>query len=443
MKRVSLYILLPVIVLLACNKEKNVFSKSADQRITDTLTAYQARLTGSSYGWIGMVYPKGGGSYRFYFSFGTNGRVNMVSDFDSTSATVLNESSYRLESLQQPCLNFDTYNYIHLLADPNGNVNGGPDGEGLQSDFEFILSDSSTADTIRLIGRFNGSKALLWKATQAERDGYYNGGLETVRELFNPNRILQYFKNLKTPNGLYNMSFNLVPRTISFQQKDGTGLIHTFTTAWYYTLNGITLGTPFQDGSQTIQDFTGISWDGTKISATAGGNPVTIQGTNAPVAIDPGAATAWYQAANTGSANWYSIQGFHVNGVDNAYRVDTLTGRDTSNNVLPYYYMAYIPSLNGLPPGVDFFGPIFVNNTNSGVVLDWGWGGTFSPKTDGHGVFNIQYDLGNTPTTGGGFLSIQQMAGPSGFYFVKTGPIAYDMVSKTDSRIWISWNLAQ
>src|SRR5258708_2948090 len=106
MKRVLLYALLPVIILLSCNKEKNIFSKTTDQRITDTLTAYQSRLTGSSYGWVGMVYPKGGGAYRFYFLFETSGRVKMVSDFDSTSAAVLKESSYRLQYLQQPCLNF-------------------------------------------------------------------------------------------------------------------------------------------------------------------------------------------------------------------------------------------------------------------------------------------------------------------------------------------------
>lgn len=440
MKRVTLYILLPVIVLLACNKEKNVFSKSADQRITDTLTAYQARLTGSSYGWIGMVYPKGGGSYRFYFSFGTNGRVNMVSDFDSTSATVLNESSYRLESLQQPCLNFDTYNYIHLLADPTGSVNGGLDGEGLQSDFEFILSDSSTADTIRLTGRFNGSKALLWKATQAERDAYSSGGLESSRAAFALGNILYYFKRLTTPNGQYDIIFKNNPRTVTFQQKDGTGAIHTFTTAWYYTLNGIALVTPFPDGSQFIQDFTGASWNGIKISATAGGNAVSIQGTNTPLAVDPGAATAWYQAAASSGGNWYSIQGFHINGVDNAYRVDTLTGRDTSNRLLSYYYMAYVPNIN---PGIDFFGPIFLNYTNDGVYLDWGWGGDLSVKTDGHAVLNIGYTLGTPPTAGGGYLSEQRAGDPGGYYFVNTGPTTYDMVNKTDARIWISWTLAQ
>ncbi len=440
MKRVLLYILLPVIVLMSCHKEKNVFNKTPDQRVTDTLTAYQARLTGSPYGWVGIVYPKGGGAYRFYFSFDASGRVKMVSDFDSTSAAVLNESSYRLESLQQPSLIFDTYNYIHLLADPNGNVNGGPDGEGLQSDFEFAISDSSTADTIRLTGRFNGSRGILWKATQAERDGYYNGALESVRAAFDPGRILYYFKNLKTPNGQYSMTFNLTPRTITFQWKDGSGAIHTFTTAWYYTLNGIMLVTPFPDGSQTIQEFTGVSWDGVKINATAGGNPVTIQGSNTPLAIDLGAASAWYQAANSLGTYWYSVNGYHINGVDNAYRVDTLTGLDTDNNVLSYYYMAYYPSFN---PGIDFFGPIFLNHAGNGLDLVYGWGGGFSAKTDGHGVFSVQYIFGSPPTSGGGFLSVQQLAGSGGYYFVQTGAATYDMVSKTDARIWISWTLAQ
>ena len=43
----------------------------------------------------------------------------MFSDFDSTSAVTLQESSYRLKAEQQPTLIFDTYSYVHVLADPN------------------------------------------------------------------------------------------------------------------------------------------------------------------------------------------------------------------------------------------------------------------------------------------------------------------------------------
>jgi hypothetical protein len=68
--------------------------------------------------------------------------------------------------LQQPSLIFDTYSYLHLLADPDPNVNGGRVGAGLSSDFEFYV-DSTVADTMKLVGRFNGSKAILTKGKPA------------------------------------------------------------------------------------------------------------------------------------------------------------------------------------------------------------------------------------------------------------------------------------
>src|SRR5204862_5715275 len=94
--------------------------------------------------------------------------------------------------LQQPSLLFDTYSYLHVLADPNPDVNGGTVGGGLFSDFEFYF-DSNSADTIQLVGRLNGSKMSLVKATPAEENAYNSGQLAAG---LNINKILTYFKRL-------------------------------------------------------------------------------------------------------------------------------------------------------------------------------------------------------------------------------------------------------
>ncbi|HOZ78281.1 MAG TPA: DUF4302 domain-containing protein, partial [Ferruginibacter sp.] len=110
------------LVLLAvssCRKvdDSSVFGQSPDQRINETLAKYQAQLSGAQYGWKGIVATNEGGNFTFYFSFNDSNRVKMLSSFDSVSATVLKESSFRLKALQQPSLLFDTYSYIHQLAD--------------------------------------------------------------------------------------------------------------------------------------------------------------------------------------------------------------------------------------------------------------------------------------------------------------------------------------
>src|SRR5258708_439035 len=169
MNKNVLYYLLAIILVASCKRDDDhVFDKSSDERINETLKAYQTAMTSSQYGWNGNLYTADGTLYRFYFSFNDSNRVQMYSDFDSLTATDIKESSYRLKALQQPSLIFDTYSYIHLLSDPDGSVNGGADGVGLKSDFEFAI-DSVTTDSISLIGRVNGSKLTFKKATQADK----------------------------------------------------------------------------------------------------------------------------------------------------------------------------------------------------------------------------------------------------------------------------------
>src|SRR6188768_733240 len=179
MRKQLLFIFFIFSILAACKKEDdNVFGNSPDARLNDTLKKYQGILTGAEHGWKGLIFPDGmpHAVFAFYFKFNDSNRVQMYADYDSTSAVTMKESSYRLKALQQPSLLFDTYSYLHVLADPDGTVNGGPDGVGLASDFEFYF-DSSSTDMIKLVGRYNGSKMTLVKATQAEQTAYNNGAL--------------------------------------------------------------------------------------------------------------------------------------------------------------------------------------------------------------------------------------------------------------------------
>ena len=147
------------IAVFSCKKnDSSVFNASPDQRLNETLKKDQAALVGATYGWKATVTTGFHVPYHFYFKFNDSNRVSMFSDFDTTTASVYRESSYRLKALQQPSLLFDTYNYIHLLADPDAGINGGSYGQGQISDFEFAI-DTVTTDSIRLTGRFN-SKPL-------------------------------------------------------------------------------------------------------------------------------------------------------------------------------------------------------------------------------------------------------------------------------------------
>ena len=171
MKKSIIYLLFASVFFLSCeSNDDSVFEESADARLNAALVSYEKQLVEAPYGWNAVIYPGGGGSYGFYFKFDDKNRVTMFSDFSDESAAKSKESSYRLKAVQTPVLIFDTYSYLHVLADPDREVNGGETGLGLSSDFEFsIFPDSVKTESITLVGRKNKSRLVLTKATQDKR----------------------------------------------------------------------------------------------------------------------------------------------------------------------------------------------------------------------------------------------------------------------------------
>lgn len=430
MKKIIAVFVLAIVAFTACKKDDQpLFTKSPDERLNEALTAYQTKLTGAQNGWKGFVYPKTGGVYSFYFKFNDSNRVVMLSSFDSVSAVTPKESSYRLKALQQPSLIFDTYSYLHVLADPNPDVNGGTRGAGLQSDFEFYF-DSSSADTINLVGRFNGSKATLIKASPEEAAGFVNGELA---QGFLLNKIQTYYERVTTGAGTFDFHIDPSARTISLPDATGNLLDTLLTTRYYMTFGGIGFIKPLAAGNQNITGISNISYNSSNqtISCTVNDAAATISNVAVPLKVDINAPRRWWNTAATDSSYWFSPAGFHANGNDNAYRLDTLTSGNFS-----YYFMIYYP---GFGTGNDLFAPIFINPSRDSLKLVYG----AAPKQpaytpDGRAVFTNLGTYGTFPAAGGGATAIIQLFIPRGYYFVQT-PYGYDMVSAADGRSWINW----
>lgn len=431
MKKLLILILSAVILFSACRKDdQSVFNKSADQRLNEALTAYQTQLAGAQYGWKGLIYPKGGGIYTFYFKFNNSNRVQMLAGFDSVSAVTLKESSYRLKAVQQPSLLFDTYSYIHLLSDPDPNVNGGDVGAGLQSDFEFYF-DSTSADTINLVGRFNGSKARLVRATQAEATAFTSGQLANGLLL---NKILTYYKRLTI--GSVSLDFNFDPTTRSIKFTDNTGnlLDSSKISEYYLTLGGIELAKPFIAGNQVISRLSNLTFNSATqtISCTVNNVAATVLPVIVPLKVDIAAPRRWWNTAATASSYWFSVYGFHVNGVENAYGITSLT----SSN-LPYYYLVYFPKYGTTN---DLFAPVFLDAAANSLSLQYGSAPRFPTYTsDGRAVFTQLGTYGTYPSTGPAAATRTQLYNNSGYYFIQTSDNTYDMVSAENGKAWISW----
>lgn len=428
MKKIAIYILSVTLCLAACRKDDPVFDQSPDERINKTLSDYQAALVSSPTGWKATIVPGSGGIYHFYFRFNNENRVFMYSDFDTVTAKHQKESSYRLKALQQPTLIFDTYSYLHLLADPDAAVNGGSYGSGLLSDFEFSL-DTLYADSIILSGKMNNTKLKLEKASQQELDEWQNGEWADALSFINVAGIKNYFKRL-TLNGVeYEVSVNPASRTINFQWLSG-GTVKQFSTSYYFNAGGIVFESPLINGSQTINGFSDISWNevNQSVSLKSGNSAGVIAGAVKPLKTDVNAPQRWWQKAVNDEAYWESFAGFHANGVDDAFGINTL-GKFYSLILWPEY-----------EAGNDLFAPVFINAAGTGLELRYGAAtGTPEFTADGRAVFSLLGAYGPYPSSGPSAQSLIQLLIPQGYYFIQTSGTSYDMVSALDAKTWITW----
>ncbi len=437
MKKAFLYTLVASAVLASCRKDKTIFSESPDDRIDAVMTAYSDSLVGAANGWKGFVFPSGmnGGVVAFYFKFSNTNRVQMFSDFDSLSNVTMKESSYRLKALQQPALIFDTYNYITVLADPDASVNGGSYGVGLNSDFEFAI-DSIKNNTVWLTGRQHGTKAYLLKASKQEMDDYYNQK-HTNRLFDNLTKYLKYFKRFTAGGVTYEILINTANKTATISWLDGNGNPHTVVTAYYYTTTGVGFIVPVVNGSTTITGFDNITWNGSTLSMTwtVNGTATTVVGNKDPIVYDVNAPVRWWQVGQGSPGGyWISLNGFHINGVDDAFGI---------RNISNFYYLGYAPNIFG--GGYDGL-PFFKVLSNA---LTWQYIPAYNPMgTNAQGISTFRY-VGNYYNTGVSkvptadsipvYRTVGQFTDPMGYRFVKLDSTTYDMVNVRDGQTWIRW----
>ena len=430
MKQYSILSLFLVLLFTACKKEETAFDQSPDERLNEALNKYQSILASSPTGWNATMLAGNGVTYNFHFRFNNANRVFMYADINSEAAATANESSYRLKAMQTPSLIFDTYSYIHVLSDPDASKNGGAYGQGLATDFEFSL-DSQVADTVMLTGRKNGTKIKLVRSTPQEFDAWQNGGWAKSMSFENINKIQNYFKRVSIGGVNYEVRVNVGSRTITFIWVDGSGNVQQFTTKYNYSATGVVLVTPLATGTETISQIEIVGWDNatSTINVKVNGNASTIAGNARPLAVDLNAPRRWFQQAVNDGEYWFSQNGFHVNGVDDAFNIKSLD---------KYYYLIYWPSY--APGSNDLFAPVFINAAGTSLELLYGAAPRVAQfTTDGRAIFSLLGNYGSYPTTGPAAQSRAQLLSPQGYYFIQTGQNSYDMVSATDAKAWVSW----
>ncbi len=262
MKKYLIYLFFAPLLLVSCQKVEvePLFSGTANQRTTEALNAYKKVLTDAPYGWKASYYPNSGteGGYSFYLKFTTDGQVAMYSDLFYLSAAQSFTSTYQVKALAVPSLVFDTYNYLHLLVDPDPSVWGGTVGQGYSADQELAFKKATT-DSVILEGNIYKTKMVLTPITQAENASLTNGALyTTVSQSYNYYYVNNKFTSLVLPNGqVVDLSVNMGNKIFTYYFIYNNSLYGGYS-AYYFTTTGIHLQNPITILNYTFQD---MYWD--------------------------------------------------------------------------------------------------------------------------------------------------------------------------------------
>lgn len=418
MKKILRYILLLTMGAACTNKEKLELEELPDARLSAALSSYQQQLVGAANGWDAYLFPKDGGGATFHFKFTDKNRVTTYADINNSTATTPMESSYRLKATQLPSLYFDTYTYLHQLADPDPEVLGGTQGAGFSSDFEFSIL-STSEDTIKLKGNLNGSNMTLVRAKEADASANVARAYATNNALQKISEFTYYYNVLTLGGKQYQFTLNPEVQSISFYYNENG--FKQFTTKYAASATGLILEQPFVDGALRATEFhdIDIAVAAKRITLTTGTTTGTTANVTTPLVIDPDAATRMITSGNY----FISNSGFVMAGVNNAHDLISISG---------FEGLLYYPQYSS---GYDVL--FFTFNNNQAFLP------AFTNQVDPNGKITFRYrgDFNETlpgePHDANIFKTISQFAISSGYYVYQTGETSYDLVSVANGRNWI------
>lgn len=242
MKKLTYLFLL--ISLAGCVKHdvSLVFDKLPEERMKERNAELQSKLLEGANGWKAFLRTSAQGSgFGFYMKFNKDGEVQMYSDWNNSSAVTLKASTYRIMYVMNTQLSFDTYNYISIMQDPQGSINGGSTPNGLQSDIEFEYIRSS-ADTILLRGKKYQNYLYLMKASASEATQYSNGAYTTAISSFNNYFVTHnnnyFLLNVGGTDIKVGITFDVAGKKSTVQAKKPDNNIVADTRGYGYSIDG-------------------------------------------------------------------------------------------------------------------------------------------------------------------------------------------------------------
>ncbi len=248
MKKIP-YILTILLLVLSCTPVNNeVFDDPAHERLEALYSEYNQILLAAQNGWKMQYFPDTSrvGGYNILFKFEDDMRVTMLSDFNKEEKT----SSYKFYGGQGVVLSFDSYSFLHVLADPGYY----PGGLGFGGDFEMLVKQAST-DSVICEGRKWKKDMILTPAT-AEDWSKMNELRENENRLAPAVANLPFFRNInKNGEGLATLLYDAEDRFVEYFYNDEEGNLQSGKMGVIFTREGFSLQRKINVKGTELKDF--------------------------------------------------------------------------------------------------------------------------------------------------------------------------------------------
>ncbi|WP_164891063.1 DUF4302 domain-containing protein [Botryobacter ruber] len=433
MKKILFFSLLLISFFSGCKDDDDPApGERPGERLNQALSEYKQQLVSAEHGWKAVLYPGSGGAYSFLFRFQEDNKVVMSADINAASVTP-KESTYRLKTMQRPTLIFDTYNYLHILTDPDETISGGDRGVGLDSDFEYSF-ESVTPETITLRGNFRDSRLVLTRATADEAANFIPSIAATAQVFENMNQLKTYFKRLTIGGNAFDLSVDTRRRSITFSYGEDNAL-KQYTTNYFFTPTGITLVEPLTANGITITELNNVQYNaGTNsISFSSNNTAGSIREANSPAVVN--AAGARSLLLSPEGQSYWATGGFETADDDDLFNVFSIPNM---------FFLVYWP--NFYRNSFDLLGFVLVDPATNSPSLDYGPTATSRVTNDGRIIFtfngNLEELFQNIPPVPEAYVPIvtatrEQWVDAQGYYYVQESENVVVLVSAKDAKVWM------
>ncbi|SEL99866.1 protein of unknown function [bacterium A37T11] len=418
MRRLLICVVLPMIfTAFSCSKDslESIPLQVSFETPDIALESYVAKLNESSEGWeFGLTSNNSGYNVGYLDFENANSAFVVISEAAREESTA---SAYRCTvSGGNPTISFPSGTFA-AFAMANA---------GLDTSFTFR---GMRQDSVFLLGNQYGNQLVLAKASTVKAQAYRADGIQnTSAALGRLMKLPKYFKRLVVNGASYDVQFRPDLKT-AYIQYGGTERFKIHETAYSITATGISFQKPLVDGINIISyiDAFTVSESG-ELSATINGVPVPFTNEAAPSAYDVN-APVYFQTHPFHENLWSGCyDGFTVDGVPDAYGIKTITG---------FRFMVLFHRLADEGENAQFAGLQFYVGDTFGD-----YGPAVAPQfSTPPGMMRFLYagNFGNPPEEIKDIVTnvINAFTDTSGYYVIKSGSSAYDLVSVADGRKWI------